>query len=90
LSINGKEYKVLCYYREPTTDSFSPFILDVEKELSEGNAHTMIIGDVNLDANSDNKSSSEYINLLKSYDMKVTNKNMTRNASGRIIDHMTI
>jgi len=87
---NGKEYKVLCYYRQPTADSFTPFLSDVEKELLERNAHTMIIGDVNLDANGDNKNSSDYLNLLKSYDMRITNSAMTRNASGRIIEHMTI
>lgn len=62
---------------------------DVESELIE-NSKTIIIGDVNLDRNADNKESKEYVTLLKCYDYDITNCMKTRNESNRIIDHLSI
>jgi exonuclease III len=90
LSLNKNDYKVLSYYRNPIQQSLEPFLKDVEEELLENVKNTIMIGDVNLDANADNKDSERYINLLKSYDMSVTNTIKTRNESGRIIDHCCI
>lgn len=88
ININNIDYKVLIYYRNPVQQSLEPFLKDLEDELLENNKHTIIIGDVNLDSRSDN--SERYVELMRSYDMSITNTKVTRNMSGRIIDHCCI
>jgi len=90
LKLRNMEVTLLSYYRPPVPHSFKPFIDDVEKELNAYNGNIIIIGDVNLDSNCDNSISSQYQNLLSSYDLKVTNNVRTRNISGRVIDHFAI
>lgn len=87
--MNGTDYKILCYYRNPVYQSLEPFLTDIEEELQE-NIKIIIIGDVNLDANADNKDSKKYLSIMKSYDCEVTNNIKTRNESNRIIDHLAI
>lgn len=90
INLSNKDYKVLIYYRNPIQQSVEPFLKDLEDELSGSNKQTIMIGDVNLDARSDNKESERYVEILKSYDMNITNTNATRNESGRIIDHCCV
>lgn len=47
----------------------------------------MIVGDININSNPVSPDSANYVNLLSSYDVSVSNTHMTRNSSGRIIDH---
>jgi len=90
ININNVDYKLLIYYRNPVMQSLEPFLKDLEDELLENSKHTIIAGDINLDANSDNKDSEKYVTLLRSYDMSITNNIKTRNMSGRVIDHCCI
>lgn len=90
INVNNKDYKVLSYYRNPISQSLEPFLKDVENEMLQYGKNTIIIGDVNFDANSDNKESERFVQLLRSYDMNIVNKITTRNVSGRIIDHCCI
>ena len=89
IHINDTDYKILCYYRNPIYQSLEPFLTDIECELQES-MKTIIIGDINLDANADNKDSKRYMSILKSYSYEVTNTIQTRNESNRIIDHLAV
>lgn len=90
INLNSNDYKLLVYYRNPVLQSLEPFLKDLEDELLEKSKNMIIIGDINLDANADNKDSEKYVTLLRSYDMQITNNIMTRNESQRIIDHCCI
>jgi hypothetical protein len=81
------DFVLLIYYRQPIQQSLAPFMIDVEDELQKENGNIIIVGDVNLDARGDNAHSMKYINMLKSYNMIITNNMSTRNISGRVIDH---
>lgn len=89
IKVDGNFVTLLAYYRQPTSNSFIPFINDVEEELKKRKEKVLIIGDINLDARGDNAQSMQYLNLLKSFDMTITNTEPTRNASGRVIDHFS-
>jgi hypothetical protein len=84
---DGSEYKFVCYYRQPLNTSVAPFIDDLEQEI-QVECKTIILGDVNFDANSDNAESRRYMSLIKSYDFEIVNNFKTRKASNRIIDHL--
>ena len=86
--IDNKEVRFLTYYRQPKHESIAPFMKDLEEEINSYSGKTIILGDVNLDSNSDNHESRRYMKLLESYDYEITNSYKTRNISERIIDHV--
>lgn len=90
INVRKTDFKILSYYRNPVQQSLDPFLNDLEQELLENHKNTVVIGDVNLDSNADNKESERYVTLMKSFDVEITNTIKTRNESGRIIDHCAI
>lgn len=87
MKINNTCFSLIGYYRPPDPKSIIPFMSDIELEISTKTNRTIIIGDINIDSNGDNKESRNYINLLKSYNMVVSNTVQTRNMSNKTIDH---
>jgi len=89
-----QEYiSILCYYRQPKNFSFGPFLKNIGNELEQSEPHTIIIGDINLDANLVKKTDSQskqYIDKLKCYNFITTNNIPTGKESSRVIDHFTI
>jgi len=71
---HNKSLRFLCYYRPPVNDSISLFFEDLESELQKSSCTTIILGDVNFDANCDTPDSQRYVTLLNSYDFKISNK----------------
>lgn len=59
---------------------------DLEHELSSC-SKIIKVGDVNYSSMPDNVESTNYVNLLISYDVKILNQHATRNTSGRCVDH---
>lgn len=88
LKTRSGDIRFICIYRQPTQNSYKDFIDELEIELASDDSTTFIIGDINLDANADNMDSLKYINLLRSYNYDISNTYKSRNASGRIIDHV--
>lgn len=88
IKIEGIDLCLLSYYRQPLSSALKPFMDDLEDELRRTDTKMIIIGDVNINAKPDSSDSADYINLLTSYDMIIKNVHQTRNASGRIIDHL--
>ena len=62
IQIENIAYDIVCYYRQPTRESYEPFIQDLENELKNSDkTPKIIIGDVNLDAKGDNIESRRYM-----------------------------
>lgn len=87
--------RLLAYYRAPVLSNMRLFFDDVEKEISNSNVHTILLGDINISANAlanqqspGDRLSAEYCELLSSFNYAVTNNMPTRCASGRLIDHV--
>lgn len=86
--IDKKEIKFMTFYRQPIHSSYTPFLELLENKLRMEPHETIILGDINLDANMDNSDSKNFVRLLNSYDFSIMNTFKTRNASGRVIDHV--
>jgi hypothetical protein len=84
-SIDREKFKLIFYYRAPDNDK-KLFFNDLEKEVYETDEKIIILGDINLNKND----CVEYINLLNSYGLEIVNTHTTREASGKIIDHIII
>lgn len=79
--------KVCAIYRPPGSDVVS-FFNCLENFLS-GNRKTdnILVGDINIPVNKTENCVIDYMNLLMSHGLLVTNTNVTRSASGNILDH---
>ena len=86
----GRSIKVIAVYRPPGYP-FPRFVDIIDDKLSQSrrDQHIFIVGDVNVPTNlpADN-AVKEYSRMLASHNMKVTNTNITRPASGNILDHV--
>lgn len=87
MKINNKGYKLIAYYRAPSQTNWKIFIKDIENEIKSTNDRIIVAGDINVDPNEKNNSSNMYCHLLDTFNIKVMNDKMTRNISGKVIDH---
>jgi hypothetical protein len=93
MCLNKQKLKLVTYYRPPESQkirNIDDFIADVEKEISDEKERIMLVGDVNIDVLDNCKYAKEYKNLMGAYNMKIVNKNVTRDVSEKIIDHVAI
>jgi len=90
---NKKKIKIIAYYRPPESQKIKnvdEFMNDVESEISEDCEKIMLVGDVNIDLSENQRYASEYKNLLNGYNMMRINDEITRDISGKIIDHVAV
>jgi len=86
--VNTNPLIVIGVYRPPNTD-FNEFIKDFECTIEiYSNNEVIICGDMNIDLLSHDSKTLQYKDLLKSYDISISNNAITRNASATIIDHI--
>jgi hypothetical protein len=93
LHLGFSRFAIYAAYRAPDHSNFDDFINELEVFLESNNGKALVIGDVNIGFP---KSSNDlvdaptrrYLDLIESFDFKVSNKHQTRPASGRIIDHL--
>lgn len=88
IEINGMKIKFVMYYRPPLTNNFKHFLEDLEKEIADYEDEIIILGDINVHTKDDSRDACKYKNLLTSYNLEITNDQITRNVSKRIIDHV--
>ena len=85
--------KIITYYRPPESQkikNIEEFMIDVESEISDDCDRIMLVGDVNIDLSETQRYASEYNNLLNGYNMMRINDEITRDISGKIIDHVAV
>jgi len=86
---NGQRtLKFINVYRAPDRNNLNDFMQDLESELCSKEDSIILAGDININAHDDSVDSKSYRNVLKSFDMIVTNTHPTRNASQKTIDHL--
>lgn len=90
---NEQRLKLITYYRPPESQklkNIKEFMNDVETEISDDNERIMLIGDINIDISENCRNARDYNNLITGYDMKLLNNQVTRDVSGKIIDHVSV
>lgn len=91
LHVNNFNFKLIAYYRPPVRSNTNDFMNDLESELQKtANEKVVIVGDININSTNNNSESSDYLNLLNAYDMKIINTFVTRLQSKKIIDHVVV
>lgn len=95
ISRRDSKVRVIVYYRAPVPSNLRLFFDDVENEISSCSLRTILLGDINISVNNranqslpSDRTSAEYMELLRSFGYSVTNNLPTRSKSGRIIDHV--
>lgn len=85
--INNLTFHVIACYRPPEANNLNEFLLSLESSITQCRENIALIGDINIDKNSSCRDTTRYVNLLSQYGLKVINNHVTREMSGKIIDH---
>jgi hypothetical protein len=93
LHLGFSRFAIFATYRAPDRSNFDDFISELEVFMTSNNGKALVIGDVNIGfpKSSDDPVDAptrRYLDLIESFDFKVSNSHQTRPASGRIIDHL--
>lgn len=76
-------------YRPPDFDfNFFANYLENIVATNTPDSTMLLVGDMNIAINSQNRETQKYSDLLSSYNMMVTNSNVTRPSSNNILDHV--
>lgn len=89
VQLNNDWMKIVTCYRPPDHANMKNFLKILEYEMDDV-IPTLMIGDMNIDIKKFNKSSHDYVELLKSYDAAIINTETTRHESNSIIDHVVV
>lgn len=82
---------VIACYRSPINSlaMLQPFYNELECMLQQtGTSRSILLGDINIDADNNTQQLQQYQNLLQSYSLTLCNTNFTREASKTRIDHV--
>lgn len=88
----GSLLSIIACYRSPINNNstISPFLIELESRFQlTGAQKTILVGDINLDADTSNQHFLQYENLLQSYCYSICNSYPTREESNTRIDHVS-
>jgi hypothetical protein len=86
---NNEWTKFIAIYRPPNHNNYVEFIEILEEQL-DTYMPLIVVGDTNVNSKSNSPDAKKYLSLLSSYNAIIINDQVTRPASGSVIDHVIL